>query len=100
MEKMPWSDGFALLLNAAVAFQEGDRAAAAHRLAAAVDAFDRAGMKMYAAGARRRLGQLQGVNGRRLVQEAEEWMATQAIRSPPSMTRMIAPGFPDDSAPM
>ena len=81
--------------EAAVASQAGDREAAAQRLATAVDAFDRADMKMYAAGARRRLGLLRGDLGRPLVSEAEEWMAGQAILNPPSMTRMIAPGFPD-----
>jgi hypothetical protein len=52
-------------------------------------------MKLYAAGARRRLGTLQGDRGRALVREAEEWMTGQTIRNPRFMTRMIAPGFPD-----
>ncbi len=94
-EKMSWSDGFALLLNAAIAAQTGDRGTAEQRLATAVDTFDRADMKLYAAGARRRLGLIQGERGRPLVRDAEAWMASQAIRNPRSMTRLIAPGFPD-----
>jgi hypothetical protein len=92
---MPWSDGFALLLDAAVAYQNGGAELAEQRLAEAGDAFDRVDMKLYWAGARRRLGLLQGELGHDLVQSAEAWMASQAIRNPQAMTRMVAPGFPD-----
>ena len=94
-EHMPWSDGFALLLDAAVAYQNGGAELAEQRLAEAGDAFDRVDMKLYWAGARRRLGLLQGELGHDLVQSAEAWMASQAIRNPQAMTRMVAPGFPD-----
>jgi serine/threonine protein kinase len=94
-ERMPWSDGFSLLLDAAVAYQNGRGELAEQRLAEAGDAFDRVDMKLYWASARRRLGLLQGERGRNLVESAEAWMASQAIRNPPAMTRMVAPGFPD-----
>ncbi len=62
----------------------------------AVDRFDRADMKLYAAVARRRLGALQDdARGRELQRQAEEWMAAQNIKNPACMTRMLAPGFPD-----
>jgi hypothetical protein len=55
-------------------------------------------MKLYAAVARRRIGGLQNdAPGRELQRQAEAWMATQHIKNPVSMTRMLAPGFPDVS---
>jgi hypothetical protein len=95
-EGMPWADGFSALVGAGASHLEGDASEAERRLADAVRIFDGADMKMYAAGARRRLGMLQGEHGRGLQREAEEWMASQDIQNPRFMTRMIAPGFPDE----
>jgi hypothetical protein len=95
-EKMAWSDPIARVLGSAIAFLDGDVAAAERRLIDSVDGFDRAGMKLYAAAARRRLGQIAG--GERGLQEtgtADEWMASEGILNPARMTRLIAPGFPD-----
>ena len=62
----------------------------------AVDRFERADMKLYAAVTRRRIGALQDdARGRELRRQAEEWMAAQNIKNPAAMTRMLAPGFPD-----
>jgi hypothetical protein len=95
-EQMPWSDPIALLLRAGIASLEGRDTAALTCLQAAADKFDRAGMKLYAAVTRRRLGALRGDDhGRELVRQAEAWMAAQQIRNPVCMTRMLAPGFPD-----
>jgi hypothetical protein len=53
-------------------------------------------MQLYAAVARRRLGALLGgERGRALRQRTEEWMASQEIRNPGAMSRLIAPGLPD-----
>jgi hypothetical protein len=53
-------------------------------------------MRLHAAAARRRIGALQNdAAGRELQQKAEQWMATQDIKNPAAMTRMLAPGFPD-----
>ncbi len=91
-----WSDAIATLLRAAVAFLEGRPGDACDLMAAAVTACERADMKLYAAVARRRLGMLRGdEGGRALVREADAWMATQGIRNPARMTRLIATGFPD-----
>ena len=96
-EKMGWSDPVSWLLSAAVASHEGRPDAAVDYLVRAADGFDRAEMQLYAAVARRRLGALlKGETGRELLRAADEWMAAQTIRNPVLMTRMLAPGFPDD----
>jgi serine/threonine protein kinase len=62
----------------------------------AADRFERAGMKLYLAVARRRIGELQhDERGRDLQRQAELWMASQNIRNPARMTRMLVPGFSD-----
>ncbi len=62
----------------------------------AADRFDRADMRLYAAVAGRRIGALRDdAPARELQRRAEEWMATQQIKNPVCMTRMLAPGFPD-----
>jgi len=77
-----------------VAYLEGDAQRAERRLVGAVDGFDRAKMKLYAAAARRRLGTLMNDDGgRELVRQAEDWMASQDIKEPILMTQLIAPGF-------
>jgi hypothetical protein len=95
-ETMPWSDPLALLLSAAVAYLESNTVLAEERLAGAVEGFDLADMKLYAAVARRRRGALLGGDsGRELMRQADDWMAAQGIRNVTGMTRLIAPGFPD-----
>jgi len=95
-EHMPWSDPIALLLRAGIAQVEGQTPLAVRCLDEAMDQFDRADMKLYAAVARLRIGALQGdARGRALTRQAEEWMAAQNIKNPAAMTRMLAPGFAD-----
>jgi hypothetical protein len=95
-ERMPWSDPIALLLRAGIASLEGRDPAALTCLHAAADGFERAGMKLYAAVTRLRIGPLQGDDhGRELQRQAEAWMAAQQIKNPVCMTRMLAPGFAD-----
>jgi eukaryotic-like serine/threonine-protein kinase len=95
-ERMPWSDPIARLLGAAIAFLDGDVAGAERRLIDSIDGFDRAGMRLYAAAARRRLGQIAGGGrGREQGGAGDEWMASEGIVNPSRMTRLIAPGFPD-----
>jgi hypothetical protein len=93
---MPWSDPIALVLQAGIAFLEGRTPLALRYLHDAADRFERADMRLHAAAARRRIGALQNdAAGRELQQNAEQWMATQDIKNPAGMTRMLAPGFPD-----
>jgi hypothetical protein len=95
-EHMPWSDPIALLLRAGIAQVEGRTPLALRCLDDAMDQFDRADMKLYAAVARRRIGALQDdARGRALTRQAEEWMVAQNIKNPAAMTRMLAPGFAD-----
>jgi hypothetical protein len=93
---MPWSTPLGLLLDAGAARLEGRPAEARECLAAAVEQFDRAEMKLYAAVARARLGELLGgAEGESHRQQAAAWMAAQPVRNPPAFTRMFAPGFDD-----
>ena len=63
-------------------------------LAAALQGFERADMKLYAAVSRRCLGQLTGgPSSEQYLREADEWMTAQDIVKPSRMTQMIAPGF-------
>jgi hypothetical protein len=56
--------------------------------------FERADMRLYAAAARRRMGERLGdERGHDLMAEADAWMAEQRIKNPEAMTRMLAPGF-------
>ena len=93
-EKVRWATGFVDLLRAGVASQRSDRATVVELLERAVDEFERADMRLYAAAARRRLGEaLGGERGQLLLNESESWMRDQQIADPESMTRMLAPGF-------
>ncbi len=96
MEKvnMSWSKPYATLLRAAVAQQRADAGKAVTLLSEAVQMFERAEMRLYAAAARRRLGEkLGGERGRQLIIEADTWMAEQKIKNPEALTKMLAPGF-------
>lgn len=93
---MPWADPIGMLLQAGIAALEGRDTDALASLHAAADRFDRADMKLYAAVARHRIGELQrDDDGRAQLQAAAAWMAAQQIKNPVCMTRMLAPGFPD-----
>ena len=87
----PWSDPLATLLGAGVAHVQGDADGCRFKLRAAARGFDAADMALYAAAARRRLGEATGDRG--LVEEANAWMRAQKIIHPGRMTEMLAPGF-------
>ena len=92
--KMSWSRPYATLLRAAVAQQRTDDEKATRLLSEAVQIFERAEMRLYAAAARRRLGEkLGGERGQQLILEADAWMTTQKIKNPEALVRMLAPGF-------
>jgi tetratricopeptide (TPR) repeat protein len=99
-ERMAWSDPIADLLDAAIAVRRADAVTARRLLARAVAAFDRQGMPLYAAAARRRLTTLvDDEDGARYRREADDWMAREGIVNPIRMTRLIAPGFVDPPDP-
>jgi hypothetical protein len=95
-EGMPWSDPIALVLKSGLAFLEGRKSLALSHLHDAADRFERADMRLHSAAVRRRIGALQGdATGRELQRQAEAWMASQHIKNPAGMSRMLTPGFPD-----
>jgi tetratricopeptide (TPR) repeat protein len=93
-EEMGYANPFATLIRAGIARQRGDDKTAVALLERALKDFDEAHMKLYAAAARRRLGEtIGGDRGRQLVAQSEEWMAKQQIKNPARMTNLLAPGF-------
>jgi hypothetical protein len=95
-EKMRWGSGLALLLRAGIAAHQGDAGNATQYLSEAMTCLEAVDMRLFAAAARRRLGQLIGGDqGKALVAEADRWMAAQGIRNPARMTAVYAPGFSD-----
>ncbi|MCC7010798.1 MAG: AAA family ATPase [Acidobacteria bacterium] len=95
-EGTDWAGAAALVVRAAAANLEGDERAAADRLQAAIDLFDRADMQLYAAAGRRRLAALApSQRGRTLRQQSDRYMADEDIRNPLAMARLLVPGFRD-----
>jgi tetratricopeptide (TPR) repeat protein len=93
-ERTLWSQPLAAALRAGVAAASGDRWGAAALLAAAEKGFTTVDMKLFAAAARRRRGELlDDAEGRRLVEQADAWMSGQEIRNPSRMAAMYVPGF-------
>jgi serine/threonine protein kinase len=89
-ERMPWSDGLALLLRAGVAALRGTPDRAIALAEGAEQALDAADMRLHAAAARRARGLLE--KSARLA-AADEWISAQGILRPEAMARLFAPGF-------
>jgi hypothetical protein len=95
-EGMAWSRALAYPIEAGVAAAQGDRSAAAALFAAAVTHLEAVDMHLYAAAARRRLGEiLGGPEGRAQVEQADSWMVQQTIQNPARMADVFAPVVPD-----
>jgi hypothetical protein len=93
-ERAGWGEPLAAQLRAGVAARRRDAAGAARHLRDAARGFDAAGMALFAAAARRRLGEvLGGEEGRALVEAASAWMRAQGVADPERITAMLAPGF-------
>jgi serine/threonine protein kinase len=93
-EKLLWPEALALLIDAALTFRRGDAKRSGEILSTATEAFEKAEMRLHAAVARRRLGQLLGgTQGQELVRRAEEWMSGQKIRNLDRMAVLLAPGW-------
>jgi serine/threonine protein kinase/tetratricopeptide (TPR) repeat protein len=91
-------DGFAsvaaLLLDATLANQNRDDAAARSALRQAISAADVVGMRLHAASARRRLGELlQGEEGDALLARGEQMMEDEGVADPVKMTEVYLPAF-------
>jgi tetratricopeptide (TPR) repeat protein len=93
-EGAPWGRALAQLLRAGAAAVEGSPDRAAELLRDAARRCEATDMRLYAATARRRLGEvLGGAEGGALVEEADAWMAGQRVVNPARMTALLAPGF-------
>jgi tetratricopeptide (TPR) repeat protein len=93
-EQMPWSNPLAMLIYAGLARRRGDDSRSAALIAQAIDSFEASDMALYAAVARRRLGDvLGGDRGTELVSQADDWMSKQQIKNPAAVANLIAPGF-------
>jgi hypothetical protein len=94
-QRTPWGNALALLVRGGVAATRGDVDAASTLLTSAEQALLALDMALHAASARRHRGQLLGgEEGRRLVVEADRWMAGQRIRNPARMAVLLCPGGP------
>jgi serine/threonine protein kinase len=93
-ENMPWSNPLAKLIHAGLANRKGDDLQAAALVSQAIEGFEAADMKLYAATARRRLGEIVGGDGgTELITQADEWMSKQEIKNPAAVANLMAPGF-------
>ena len=92
-ERTAWGDGLPLLVRAGTRATRGDHERALADVTEAASRLAAADMALFAAAARRCRGELLGGEpGRALVAEADAWMATQSIKRPDRMARMLAPG--------
>jgi hypothetical protein len=91
--KMPWTDLLARCARAGVDLAKQDRVAAEEHLRGAIERSDEAGMALHGACAKYQLGLLLGdAEGRKLVENAEDWMLAQDIRAPSRMAALLIPG--------
>jgi hypothetical protein len=93
-QQLPWTSALAQLIKAGMSSVRGDAGAAVRLLADANERFLSSDMGLFAASARRQLGQLRGGDeGRQLIEQADAWMRDQSIVNPPRMADCLAPGF-------
>lgn len=93
-EKVGWANPFVSLIRAGVANLRGDSSSAVNFLKVAAVGFDAVDMSLYAAAARRHLGQLVGGDeGQTLTNEADEWMTEQLVKKPELLARTLVAGF-------
>jgi hypothetical protein len=86
----------ASLVRAGAASVSGDRDVALFHLRSAESGFRTHEMRLHAATAAMRIGQLLGGDaGRTAVEDAVAWMKTQNIRNPARMAAMLSTGFED-----
>lgn len=91
----PYARPMAALLRAGLAVLGGEAERGARILGQAARAFEAQEMGLYAAVARRRLGEiLGGDEGGRIVAAAGTWMRERKIARPERMAAVLAPGFP------
>jgi serine/threonine protein kinase len=93
-EQMHWSNPLAMLIHAGLARRRGDDSRAVALISQAIEGFAASDMALYAATARRRLGEiLGGDRGGELVNQADDWMSKQQIKNPAAVANLMVPGF-------
>ncbi|MEO7329206.1 MAG: ATP-binding protein, partial [Minicystis sp.] len=91
-ERVPLASALSLLAFAGAAVARGQRERALPLFERAEAAFEALSMRLHAAVARRRRGELLGGDGgRALVWSCDEWMITEEVRNPERMAAMLAP---------
>jgi hypothetical protein len=81
-------------VKAGVASSKDDRAGAIEALRSAAESAEAADMRLHAAVARLRLGELLGgAEGEDLASRASAWFGAQDVRAPRRLAAMLAPGF-------
>src|SRR5262249_28533907 len=99
-ERLAWADALAGLLRAGVAQARGDKERAAALLREAAAGCEATEMRLYAAAARLRLGQvLGGGEGQALREQAAEWMKGKKVQNPARMTALLGAGFAEGRRP-
>jgi eukaryotic-like serine/threonine-protein kinase len=94
-ERMPCPTAYARLIRGALAVIKGDSSGAVARLTEAVTCFEGVEMRLCAAAARRRLGELVGgTRGQEEIDRADRWMSDQKIKNPASLVSMIVTPWP------
>ncbi|HEU4889488.1 MAG TPA: AAA family ATPase, partial [Thermoanaerobaculia bacterium] len=93
-EKMHWALPLAQSIRAGLRALDADFEESRQLLENAVRNFEKMEMALYAAGARRRLGELIGGDeGAALVTEADGWLRGQLVKVPERMVDVLVPGF-------
>jgi serine/threonine protein kinase/tetratricopeptide (TPR) repeat protein len=99
-EHMSWSTPLAFLIQGGLAKRRGDEVRAAELVSKAIKGFEASDMALFAAAARRRLGELLGGDeGSELIKQAGAWMGRQQIKNPIAVTELMAPGFAEPRQP-
>jgi len=94
-ESIPIGALFARLLRAGAAHVAGTDEQAIAELRVAVERLDETETRLYAAAARRQLGQtLDNAEGRALIDQADTWMKDQGVLRPDRISAMLVPGWP------
>ena len=93
-EKVTWAKPIADMTAGALAWRRGREGEAAARLTLAAHGFDAHEMKLFAATARWRLGQIQGGDeGARIVDESRAQLASEAVVHPERFARALVPTY-------
>jgi eukaryotic-like serine/threonine-protein kinase len=90
---VPHAAAWAAVLEGGLAIEQRKLELASQRLRSAVDGFEAAGLRLYAAAARRRLGQLiGGSEGQALLVHAEVDMTAEGVSDLEATSEMLTPG--------